>query len=491
LTEAERGFLMLLDEETGELDFKVARNMDRETLAGSSFEISRTIINRVAVEGEPILTTNAQDDPRFSNHASVVGYSLRSILCVPLKVKDKVTGVIYADNRIRAGLFRERDRDLLAAFADQAAMAIENARLFESIVIAKNLMDDVFASIASGVITTDVMDKVTLINRAAASILGVPAEQAIGAPYRDVLSALEESLQPLIEEVKLKQQEFIAYEIEPELPQRGAVSLSMNLSPLKDAQEGTLGVAIVIDDLTEKKRFEQLKELTEFLSTLSHELRTPLTPVQSCIENLLSGMYGPLTDKQQDRLEIALIGTREEARLIENLLDLVRFQEDRVMLERELSSIAKVIRDVTSVFEFEANRKKIALNAELPDEDPLEILMDTGKVKQVLTNLVDNALKFTPVGGTVTVGVSSPDHEIEIWVRDTGIGIKKEELEKIFDRFYRVDSSLTREVSGTGIGLSIAKEYVEMHGGRVWVESEADKGSTFFFTLPKDSPGKD
>jgi adenylate cyclase len=217
----------------------------------------------VAVEGEPILTTNAQADPRFSAQASVVSYSLRSILCVPLKVKDKVTGVIYADNRIKAGLFTERDRDLLAAFADQAAMAIENARLFESVVISKNLMDNVFASIASGVITTDVMDKITLFNRAAASILGVPAEQSIGASYHDVLPALEESLQPLVEEVKVKEQEYIAYEIEPELPHRGTMSLSMNLSPLKDAQEETLGVAIVIDDLTEKKRFERERSMVK------------------------------------------------------------------------------------------------------------------------------------------------------------------------------------------------------------------------------------
>jgi adenylate cyclase len=263
LTEAERGFLMLLNEETGELDFKVARNMDRETLEGSSFEISRTIVNRVRAEGEPILTTNAQADPRFSAQASVVSYSLRSILCVPLKVRDKITGVIYSDNRIKAGLFTERDRDLLAAFADQAAMAIENARLFESVVIAKNLMDNVFASIASGVITTDAMDKVTLLNRAAASILGVSAEKSVGTSYHDVLSTLEESLRPLVEEVKVEEQEYIAYEVEPELPQRGAVSLSMNLSPLKDAQEETLGVAIVIDDLTEKKRFERERAMVK------------------------------------------------------------------------------------------------------------------------------------------------------------------------------------------------------------------------------------
>ena len=155
VTGAERGFLMLIDNETSELTFRVARNMDRETIAGSSFEISRSVVDRVAQEGEPILTTNAQADPRFSAQASVVSYSLRSILCVPLRVKGKITGVIYADNRIKTGLFSEGDRRLLAAIADQAAVAIENARLFESvkrnleeITNMKNLMDNIFASIS-------------------------------------------------------------------------------------------------------------------------------------------------------------------------------------------------------------------------------------------------------------------------------------------------------------------------------------------------------
>ncbi len=305
LTEAERGFLMLLDEETGGLDFKVARNMDRETLDGSSFEISRTIVNRVAVEGEPILTTNAQADPRFSAQASVVSYSLRSILCVPLKVKDKVTGVIYSDNRIRAGLFTERDRDLLVAFADQAAMAIENARLFESVVYAKNLMDNIFASIASGVITTDVIDKIILFNRAAASILGVSAEQSIGALYHDVLLGLEESLRPLVEEVKVKEREYIAYEIEPELPQRGTVSLSMNLSPLKDAQEETLGVAIVIDDLTEKKRFERERAMvkrylpSELVDTLADLKELRLGGTRKLITTFFADIRGFTTYSEQ------------------------------------------------------------------------------------------------------------------------------------------------------------------------------------------------
>ncbi len=256
LTQAERGFLMLIDDK-GELEYKTARNMDRETIEGSSsFNISRTIVQRVAEQGVAVVTTNAQEDPRFSAQESVVSYNLRSILCVPLMVKDVVTGVIYADNRIRAGLFGDSHRELLTAFANQAAIAIDNARLFASVVNAKNLMDNIFASITSGVITTDVDDKITLLNRAAEHILTLSASQAEGKPYARVLQPLRDQLFPLVYAVKTRDEPVTGWEIETVLPDRGTVNLSLSLSPLKDAQKTTTGVAIVMDDLTERKRLE-------------------------------------------------------------------------------------------------------------------------------------------------------------------------------------------------------------------------------------------
>jgi adenylate cyclase len=271
VTRAERGFLMLMDEGTGDLAFKVARNMDRETITGPAFEISRSIVNQVSEKGIPVLTTNAQDDPRFRSQASVVSYSLRSILCVPLTVKDKVTGVIHVDNRIKTGLFSEEDRDLLVAFANQAAIAIENARLFENvrqkmdeIATMKNYMDNIFASIASGVVTTDVKGRVTTLNQAAEGILGVSAVQAIGRPYREVLTFSEDTLLPyLVDRVRTGEGQYIGLEVEPQLPGKGKVNLSLNLSALKDADQGTLGVAIVLDDLTEKRRLEEEREREE------------------------------------------------------------------------------------------------------------------------------------------------------------------------------------------------------------------------------------
>jgi adenylate cyclase len=248
---------MLEDPETGALEFRAARNMDREDIASSAFEISRSIVSEVARTGEAVVTTNAQMDPRFSAQESVIGYNLRSILCVPLRYRGRVTGVIYADNRILTSLFSDSDRDLLATFAGQAAGAIENARLFESVSNAKALMDNVFASITSGVISTDIQDQITLFNRAAERILRVPATCAGGSCFSDALPpTLESELRPLIDEVKASGEPVVELEQNLDLPDRGTVVLRTSLSPLKDADNSTQGVAIVLDDLTEQRRLE-------------------------------------------------------------------------------------------------------------------------------------------------------------------------------------------------------------------------------------------
>jgi PAS domain S-box-containing protein len=269
LTRAERGFLMLRDED-GELVTTIARNWEQESLDPSEFEISRTIINRVANDGQPVLTTNASEDPRFGGQESIIAFNLRSILCVPLKVKDELTGVIYADNRVRTGLFTESERDLLNAFANQAAVAIENARLFESVrqtlaevTELKNLMDNVFSSIASGVITADVEDKITLMNKAAETILGYRADNLVGKPINEMLEPLAASISSHMLTVRKNDLAVIGLEATPDLPERGKLDLRFNLSPLKDAEEHTQGVAIVLDDLTEQKRLKAERRLFE------------------------------------------------------------------------------------------------------------------------------------------------------------------------------------------------------------------------------------
>lgn len=266
LTGAERGFLMLVDEETGELGVEVARNINRETLEESSFEISRSIVRSVAETAVPVVTTNAQADPRFATQESIISYNLRSILCVPLKIKDNIIGVIYADNRIVSGIFVDTDRDLLTAFANQAAVAIENARLFKQIrdqladiTEMKNLQDDVFESIASGVITIDIADRISLYNRAAEQILGVPSHQVIDRDYQMVLAPVGQAVGPVVEQTKVSGG-YHNIEIDTRLDDRsGTTTLNLTFSPLRDIQQETLGVAMVLDDVSEKKRLESVR----------------------------------------------------------------------------------------------------------------------------------------------------------------------------------------------------------------------------------------
>jgi PAS domain S-box-containing protein len=269
LTGAERVFLMLRNPQ-GEMETRVARNWEQESLTPGENAISSTIIQRVLLQGEPVLTTNAQADPRFDKQDSVVAYSLRSILCVPLKVKGELTGVIYADNRAREGLFTEKARELLAAFANQAAVALENARLFASVrqtlgevIELKTLMEDVFASIASGVITADAQDCITLCNQAAEAILARPKNELVGTSLREVLPPLASDLPAKVAEVKRFDRRYIGLEVQPVLEGRGQVQLSLNITPLKSAGQTTRGVAIVLDDLTEKRRLEAQRRLFE------------------------------------------------------------------------------------------------------------------------------------------------------------------------------------------------------------------------------------
>lgn len=272
LTGAERGFLMLRDRQKPDapLTVQVARNWEMESINASETAISQSVINRVVSDGQPVISTNAQEDPRFGGQESIIAYNLRSILCVPLKLKDDITGVVYADNRIRTGIFTEAKKNLLLAFANQAAVAIENARLFDSVrrtlaevTELKDLMDNIFSSIASGVITSGVDDRILLTNKATEKILGHQVDEMIGHHLVEILAPLSADLAPYVDTVRRTDQQMVGIEVTPVLPHRGPVSLVLNLAPLKDAAKVTRGVAIVVDDLTDRRRLEAQRRLFE------------------------------------------------------------------------------------------------------------------------------------------------------------------------------------------------------------------------------------
>ena len=267
LTNAERAVLLLREDGNTQLTPKVVSGIDEETIENAaSFEISRTIVQNVSESGEPVVTMNAMSDPRFSAQESIISYNLRSILCVPLKIKEHLIGVIYADNRVATGIFRDADRDLLAAFANQAAVAIDNARLFQQIrdhlkeiTEMKDLMDNVFESIASGVITIDEGNNIELYNRAAERILGVPSVSVKHQKYSELLETLELPVESFIQEV-WQNGGTQNTEIDLVVSKRpGITTLNMTVSPLRDILQETLGVAMVLNDVSETKRLESVR----------------------------------------------------------------------------------------------------------------------------------------------------------------------------------------------------------------------------------------
>ena len=220
---------------------------------------SRSIVRRVAETGEPVVTINAQEDERFASQHSIVSYKLRSILCAPLKIRGETIGVLYADNRVASGIFGDADRDLLASFADQAAVAIDNARLFHEVIGMKQLMDNVFASIASGVITIDDAGRIALYNRAAERILGAPATSILGRVYRGVLGLLGLPIESLVESVQHSGATQTT-ELDVAGGRSGATAVHVTISPLRSlANEELGGVALLLDDVSEKKRVESLR----------------------------------------------------------------------------------------------------------------------------------------------------------------------------------------------------------------------------------------
>jgi PAS domain S-box-containing protein len=271
LTAAERGCILLRNE-AGELEFRVARHMDSEAVGGTDFEVSSTIIQQVVQTGESVLTDNAGSDPRYQEQKSIMRGAFRSILAVPLRVGDMVTGVVYCDNRILAGLFKEHELNLLRAFADQAAVALENARLFEAvqaqfaeIARIRDLMGGVFASIASGVITLDLNEVIISANAAVEVITGRRANQLVG---QNLWSALPNPSEQFVERLRAVQAEQSSerWETSIEVPNIGWREWQITLTPLRASDGTVLGIVLVLDDLTpSRQQEEQVKTVRRYL----------------------------------------------------------------------------------------------------------------------------------------------------------------------------------------------------------------------------------
>jgi signal transduction histidine kinase len=275
---------------------------------------------------------------------------------------------------------------------------------------------------------------------------------------------------------------------------KGGIEIAIDLSAASWKTTSGTYQASIVRDITDRKRMDEEiirinmelkiadKIKTQFLSVISHELRTPLTPMKAQLQMNLAGYFGSIAEKQKSSLEMILRNTERLDRMIMDVLDISKLEAGVMKFSKDKANLNILVRNAIETMIQKAEDKKIKLN--LKEESVPDIIMDSDRITKVVMNLLNNAIKFTHPGSFIDVEVSCNHRNAHVSVKDTGIGIKKEDQGKLFQPFVQVDSTDTRKFEGTGLGLAICKGIINNHGGKIWLESEFGKGSTFQFTIP-------
>lgn len=415
---------------------------------------------------------------------------LVSAVFVPVMSKTQVTGLMMVGNP-EPYTFSKREINILKAFGSQLGAALENARLYEEVTKSRDYIENLVENAGDAIVTTDLNDLILTWNHGAEVIFHFSKKEAIGRSVSILLS--EETPNELEEIRKTVQLTGVIRNLEARRKTKNGslIDVALAVSPITDSGGTIIGFLHLAKDITEKKQYERrLTELdklkSDFVSNVSHELRTPLTAIKGFIDNMLDGITGPLNEKQTRYLTRVKSNADRLARLINDLLDLSRI-EAGIKLKPANVSLITIATEVVESLKPVAAEKLIIIEI-VSAESHLVAWADPDKLSQVLINLVGNAIKFTPREGRVTISLDKDaDEWVKIAVSDTGPGIPSKEGTKIFDKFYQIQAAREKAV-GTGLGLSIAKALVELHGGKIWLESEAGQGSTFLFKLPIAQP---
>jgi signal transduction histidine kinase/HAMP domain-containing protein len=385
----------------------------------------------------------------------VARMGIRSLALVPLSSRGSFLGLLALCWTDRHLLDREQEA-LLGLAGNQIAGALEAALRLEEAERAAGEARAVFYAIADGVLLTDPYGRVTAINRALESLSGWTEEDARGRPYADVLPVTGEQL----------------------LTRYGRkVPVVVSSAPILDPGGRVVGGVDVIRDVSREREIDEVK--SALISTVSHELRTPLTLIHGFAELLV--LRDMPVERQRSAAEEILEASKRLARLIDDLLSVSRMESGRLVLDPRPLDLAAVVERMLSPFRAMATTH--TLRAKLPGALPV-VWGDPDKVEQILTNLVGNAIKYSPEGGEVLVTVEHDEDAVQVSVRDQGIGMSPRDMGQLFEKFYRVDRDEVRRAGGTGLGLYITKRLVEMHGGHISAESWPGVGSVFTFTLP-------
>ncbi|MCM8792501.1 MAG: cell wall metabolism sensor histidine kinase WalK [Candidatus Omnitrophica bacterium] len=333
----------------------------------------------------------------------------------------------------------------------------------------------VLSSMFEGIIVTDENGQIILMNPSIRKLFSIDSNPEGKRPIEVIRDI---TVQNIVDEIIGTKQKFVSKEIIVNFPQEKILKVNGVAIIREDRLEGAI---LVFHDITELRRLERIRQ--DFVANVSHELRTPVSSIKGYAETLLEGA---IEDKDNAKEFISIIyhESNRLAHLIDDLLDLSKIESGKMKMVFSPLEINPIVKNCVDALEKQAKQKSISISLDLSDNLP-KVLADEKRLSQVFLNLLDNAIKYTPQGGSVKISASLKEKFVQIDVADTGIGIAEKDLSRIFERFYRVDKARSRELGGTGLGLSIVKHIVLAHGGQVWVKSQLGAGSTFSFTLPK------
>jgi PAS domain S-box-containing protein len=494
LLHAERGFLMLLDE-GGKLQFRIAHNIRKESLdTEDDFRISRSIADRVAATGESEYTSNAQEDPRYAHQKSVAELSLRFIICVPLKVKDSVIGVCYLDNQSRAGLFGRSDLRLFELFAEQAAIAIENAKLYERLLALKRYNENVVNKTPVGICVVDSEFRVLTFNDAAERIFSAPHDTwdakklvAEKTPLLQIIPRADHAWwERALREVGDRQKPQAKDKYFVTIAGREMV-LSLKVSPLNGVKDTSPNIIVVVEDITEKTILEKYVILSEKMvakgemaASIAHEINNHLEILTAHAELLPLNLKNNRLEKLPDSCGKILDSIDRMTRFTRGLMDYSQVDTDLVeyslkdLVEEHLFTIRPLRR-------FSSGQFQTHFDAEIP-----LVRLDVGQIQSVLLNLYNNAIDAAKPGQAIHIDVSvlhhPEDQVVELCIADNCAGMSPEVLAKLFEPRF------TTKKSGHGLGLSNCRTIVQNHGGTIMVESTLGVGTKFVVRLPARPP---
>jgi signal transduction histidine kinase len=532
----ESGTLFLVDEQNGDLIFSVTVGPVAGNLLGQKLPAGTGIVGRAVQLRAPVIENDAQNSvARFNVEIDKqTGYVPRSLLAVPMQIKDRVLGVIEVINR-RDGLpFVTDDQNILTAFAGQAAVAMENARLLastdqeltervEELQVMGRIVRELNASLEVDRAMRITLESAMRQTSADAGLIGMLAGDGLRLMahqgYEDVFTDQADlqlpidmpTIQQAVTSGQSSQVSLISVRQKGILPaahtqilvpiRREVQVIGLIILESTSDSQGNLGFLNRLSDnaaiaITNAQLYAEVERAnsakSEFVSFVAHELKNPMTSIKGYTELLATGSVGGINEMQTNFLNTIRANVQRMSTLVEDLNINAKIEANQLRLEYKKLNVEDVVDEVIRSTRRQVEDKKQVIDLILPGQLP-DIWADHTRVAQVLTNLVSNAHKYTPEGGHIVVGAEVVPNQwdsngartvVHLWVKDDGIGISPEDQAKIFQRFFRSEDSKAREAPGTGLGLNITKSLVEMQGGRIWFDSEFRKGTTFHFTVP-------